>query len=241
MNTTTAVFKKGARRVTAEALTQYDVGQILVIEGLELPETFEAHFSNQQFDGNSKPWLGHDNQVEIPEEYLESGEPIFVLIYMHYGENDGKTVYWITIPIDRRPRPVNFHPRFEEQNVISQTIAALQYSAAKAEENAEAAEASKEAIQNMYVQAETVGPDEESTVEKVIDEETGEVTLVFGIRQGEQGRQGDKGDTGALFTPEISDDGTLSWTNNGDLENPDPFDIVGAVLDALPHAEEAWF
>ena len=241
LNTTTAVFKRGARRVTAGALTQWDVGQILVIEGLDLPETFEAHFSNQQFDGNSKPWIGRNNQVDIPEEYLESGDPIYVLIYMHYGEHDGKTVYWITIPIDKRPRPTNLQPNFEEQTVISQTIAALQDAAARAAQNADDAEASKEAIQNMHVQAVTVGPDEESTVTKTVDEETGEVTLIFGVRQGEKGKQGNKGNTGARFVPAISEDGVLSWTNNGNLENPDPFDIVGAVLAELPHAEEAWF
>ena len=99
---------------------------------------------------------GEDEQIRRTEEmleYLESGDPIYVLIYMHYGEHDGKTVYWITIPIDKRPRPTNLQPNFEEQTVISQTIAALQDAAARAEQNADDAEASKEAIQNMHVQA----------------------------------------------------------------------------------------
>lgn len=238
MNTTTAVFKTGARRTTAGALTQYDVGQILVIHGLELPDIFEAHFSNHQFEGNSKPWIGRDDQVEIPDEYLESGEPIYVTIYMHYGEHDGKTEYWITIPVDRNTRPTNFKPRFNELDVISQTIAAVQFAAAKAEENANTAEAAKEAIINLGVDLEDVGPDVPASIQKIVDEETGEVTLKFGLRQG---HKGDKGDKGAIYRPTVDDSGMLTWTLTDTPEDPVEFNIVEAVLAELPHAEEAWF
>lgn len=36
-----------------------------------------------------------------------------------------------------------------------------------------------------------------------------------------------RGETGAVFTPSVSDDGTLSWKNNGELDNPDPVNIKG--------------
>ena len=61
----------------------------------------------------------------------------------------------------------------------------------------------------------------------------------FTIPQGEQGIQGPKGDTGAtgaqgpqgepgaVFTPAVSAEGVLSWTNNGSLANPDPVNIKG--------------
>lgn len=35
------------------------------------------------------------------------------------------------------------------------------------------------------------------------------------------------GSPGATFTPVVSADGVLSWTNNGDLENPTPVNIKG--------------
>ena len=35
------------------------------------------------------------------------------------------------------------------------------------------------------------------------------------------------GEQGYTFTPSVSEDGTLSWTNNGDLENPNPVNIRG--------------
>ena len=44
---------------------------------------------------------------------------------------------------------------------------------------------------------------------------------------GQQGPQGEKGDPGPVFTPSVSTEGVLSWTNNGNLANPDPVSIKG--------------
>lgn len=44
---------------------------------------------------------------------------------------------------------------------------------------------------------------------------------------GVDGAQGPQGAPGATFTPSVSEDGTLSWTNNGDLPNPEPVNIKG--------------
>lgn len=45
--------------------------------------------------------------------------------------------------------------------------------------------------------------------------------------QGEEGPVGPPGENGATYTPAVSDDGTLSWTNDGGLPNPDPVNIKG--------------
>lgn len=50
------------------------------------------------------------------------------------------------------------------------------------------------------------------------------------------GPKGDKGDPGVIFTPSVSSSGVLSWSNDSGEENPDPVDIVTAVLSALPSA-----
>lgn len=39
--------------------------------------------------------------------------------------------------------------------------------------------------------------------------------------------QGPAGETGPYFTPAVSEDGTLSWTNNGGLPNPSAVSIKG--------------
>lgn len=245
MNVTTAKFGVGSKRTTAESLTQFDYGQILVIDGLELPNSFEAHFSNQAFDGNSKSQIGFDNQVQIPDEYLMSGDAIYVLIIMHYGSDDGKTEYKITIPVDKRPRPTKITPSSVEQSVITQLMAAMQTAVSNAEDEAdraaneaEAAEVAKNSILEMEVEACSIAPDETTYVEKSVDDESGSIKLDFYISRG---LQGERGVVGPTFTPTVSNSGVLSWTNNGDLENPDDFNIVQAVLEALPEAEEGRF
>jgi len=44
---------------------------------------------------------------------------------------------------------------------------------------------------------------------------------------GDTGPQGIQGKTGTVFTPSVSGDGNLSWTNNGGLDNPAAVNITG--------------
>lgn len=44
---------------------------------------------------------------------------------------------------------------------------------------------------------------------------------------GEKGGMGEKGADGLTFTPSISEDGVLSWTNSGNVSNPQPINIKG--------------
>lgn len=45
--------------------------------------------------------------------------------------------------------------------------------------------------------------------------------------KGDTGSQGPKGDTGPYFTPSVNAAGDISWTNNGDLPNPQTVNIKG--------------
>ena len=69
-------------------------------------------------------------------------------------------------------------------------------------------------------------------------------TFEFGIPQGErgerglQGLQGEKGDTGAYFTPAVSAEGLLTWTNNGGLTNPASANIKGPKGDKGERGEQ---
>lgn len=69
-------------------------------------------------------------------------------------------------------------------------------------------------------------------------------TFEFGIPQGErgerglQGLQGEKGDTGAYFTPAVSAEGLLTWTNNGGLTNPASANIKGPKGDKGEQGEQ---
>lgn len=64
------------------------------------------------------------------------------------------------------------------------------------------ANAARQAIEDLGVEADTLTPGSEATVVKSTDPETGAVTLTFGIPKGDKGdrgadgEQGQKGDTG---------------------------------------------
>lgn len=45
--------------------------------------------------------------------------------------------------------------------------------------------------------------------------------------QGEQGPQGERGEVGYYFTPNVDESGNLSWSNNGNLNNPSTVNIKG--------------
>lgn len=44
--------------------------------------------------------------------------------------------------------------------------------------------------------------------------------------KGDKGDKGDTGDSGATFTPSVSEDGVMSWSNDKELENPPDVDLT---------------
>lgn len=79
---------------------QYDTGLTLVIEGVQLPETYEVHFGASR-DGSTVTVAGTAEGAAIPDALLETGLPVYAWLYLR-GENDGQTVKAITIPVTRR-------------------------------------------------------------------------------------------------------------------------------------------
>lgn len=152
-NIVTAKFCN-SRRTTTRAITQYDYGQILRIEGIELPDAYEVDFSNNQYKGDSKPQIGNSSGVKIPEEYIKTGQDIYAFIFLHAGASDGETFYWIRIPNELRPARTNEPPTPEEQSVIDETIAALNAGVEKVEGIADGME---EQIQDALQEAKDSG------------------------------------------------------------------------------------
>lgn len=74
----------------------------------------------------------------------------------------------------------------------------------------------------------TLEPGSDATV-SFEEDETGKRIIVYGIPRGADGSggAGGGGSDGATFTPTVSDEGIISWTNDKDLPNPDPVDIKG--------------
>lgn len=137
MNKTFAVFANGGTMTTAQtALWQYDYGQILVVQGIELPTAYEVQFCNAG-DSTTITSVGDSTGVVIPDQFLQNGETIYAYIYLHTGNADGETEYKITIPVMDRAEPTDIEPTPQQESTIGQLIAALNAGVEAAEEAAE--------------------------------------------------------------------------------------------------------
>ncbi len=137
MNKTFAVFANGGTMTTAQtALWQYDYGQILVVQGIELPTAYEVQFCNAG-DSTTITSVGDSTGVVIPDQFLQNGETIYAYIYLHTGNADGETEYKITIPVMDRAEPTDIEPTPQQESTIGQLIDALNAGVEAAEEAAE--------------------------------------------------------------------------------------------------------
>lgn len=148
MNTAIVRFSGADVQAMATMLWQWDYGQILVIQGLHLPDGFEIHFTDKD-TGTTTTSVGSVingvASVEIPDIYLTSGSYIYAYIYLHATESDGETEYKIVIPVAKRPRPTHDTPTPVQQSEIEQVIAALgRDKDAAAQSAADAAESARQ-------------------------------------------------------------------------------------------------
>ena len=112
-NIVTAIFQPGYTAAKVLGVWQYDYGQILRIQGLELPNAVVVHFSLKEKDGTSVTRIGitqdHITEVSIPDACLENSDSamdynIYAFIYIS-DEKCGNTEYKISIKVRSRPKP----------------------------------------------------------------------------------------------------------------------------------------
>lgn len=141
-NITRALLHTGTVCKT-QPLYQYDYGQLLQFVGIDLPEAYEVHFSNEPH-GEAVTQIGDAEGVTIPDTLLTTGLPVYAWLFLHTGEDDGETEYAVTIPVIRRAAITDDPPTPVEQSAITQAIAklndAVEQTAAGAEAAAGAAE-----------------------------------------------------------------------------------------------------
>lgn len=187
-NTIAVRFNQGHTART-KTIYQYDYGQLLVFPELELPEHYEVHFA-KDLNADSLTVLGDLTGVLIPDKFLTEPGFIYAWIYLHTGENDGETVYSITIPIAQRSPISNQKPTSIQQDVITTAIAALQTATQRAQELADAI---TETIELALTEAKNSGEFDGADGADGVDGEKGEKG-----DQGEIGPQGEKGDQGEV-------------------------------------------
>ena len=133
-NIVTAFYDPGCGIVRTAALAQYDYGQILQLSGFGLPSAFQVDFGAGKTGGSTLQVIGQDDQAEIPDELLLTGENVYAFLRLHTGEDDGETVYVIEIPVMARPPIEGGTPTPVQQDAIDEAIAALQSAVAAADE-----------------------------------------------------------------------------------------------------------
>lgn len=127
------------RSTKTRGLHQWDYGQVLQFDGLDLPSAYTVHFANQLMSGNAKTQVGGPDGVDIPDEYLTTGLPVYAWVFLHAGADNGETVYSVTIPVTKRPKPTEEPSTPQQQGAIDTAIAALNEGVSAAENAADAA------------------------------------------------------------------------------------------------------
>lgn len=135
----TAVLKKDDISYADEAY-QWNYGQILRIQGGNLPKAVEVHFSLEETSGTSVTRIGTTvdgvTEAPIPDSLLENNNcsqdyTIYAYIYLEDG-TAGRTEYEIAIPVKARTKPeVPGTP--EEPELFRETVKAVNDAADRAE------------------------------------------------------------------------------------------------------------
>lgn len=144
---TTAVFEPGSTTANVYGLWQYDYGQTLRIQGLNLPSAVEIHFSLQETGGTSVNRVGVTKDgvtdVIIPDSMLENDDAtrnydMFAFVYLT-DDTSGQTEYKIKLQVKSRPKPEVFDGG-ENLDIFHEAVQAVQKSADKASESEKQAE-----------------------------------------------------------------------------------------------------
>ena len=142
------------RYVNAERAWQYDYGQILRIQGRNLPNAAEVHFSLNETGGDAITKVGVTTdgvtEVQVPDELLKNGDTtfnynIYAFVYVEDGTS-GSTEYRIKIPVQVRPKPSDHvAPDNTDTDPFGDAVKAVNNAAERAKTSERNAKASEDA------------------------------------------------------------------------------------------------
>lgn len=112
-----ARFKEGSRTAEVKGIWQWDYGQILRIQGLNLPTAVEIHFSLDEHGGEAVRRIGVTKDgvtdVVVPDTMLENesayGDSYYFFAYIYLtDETSGNTEYKIRAKVSTRSKPEGY-------------------------------------------------------------------------------------------------------------------------------------
>lgn len=129
------------------ALSQYDYGQVLRIQGLNLPAAVEIDFALQPKGGTSVPRIGITKDgvtdVVIPDSMLENNDSkddysIYAFVFLT-DATSGQTEYLITLGVKARPKP-EVPGGTDNPDIFHEAVQAVREAAEQAAESEKQAE-----------------------------------------------------------------------------------------------------
>lgn len=169
-------YPKPGKICRTEAVWQWDHGDTVHLNDIDLPSSYKAEFSNVPVRGTAKSMVLTGDSFEIPYEYQESGEPIYIWI-VYVDSTSRQTELFIVTPVNARSRPTDESFEPEEQTEVEQVMSALNSGVELVQEIADGI---PQAIDNALAEAKASGE---------FDGPPGP--------KGDTGGKGEKGDTGA--------------------------------------------
>lgn len=113
-----ACFKEGSRTAEIKGIWQWDYGQILRIQDLNLPSAVEIHFSLDEHGGEAARRIGVAKDgvtdVPIPDSMVENesayGDSYYFFAYIYLtDETSGNTEYKIRAKVTTRSKPEGYN------------------------------------------------------------------------------------------------------------------------------------
>lgn len=151
----TAVFK-GSKNTKVSDVWQWDYGQVLRIQGLDLPTAVEVDFAVAGASesiariGTTKDGV---TDVVIPDSLIETGKNLVAYIYLRDSAS-GNTEYQIDMLVTKRAKP-EAYDRPEDKKLFGQAIEAVNTAADRAEKAGQTAtEAAGQAAEDAQQTAE---------------------------------------------------------------------------------------
>ena len=163
--------------VNTANMWQWDYGQILRIQGKNIPKAVEVHFSLNEKGGDSITRIGATidgvTDVPIPDSFLENNGRaqdyiIYAFVYLEDGES-GNTEYKIRIPVKSRPKP-EIPGTTEEPELFRETVKAVNAAADRAEVSEKNAKTSEEEAGKYAASASSSAEEAKKTKEDAIKE-----------------------------------------------------------------------
>lgn len=152
----TAVFK-GSKNTKVSDVWQWDYGQVLRIQGLDLPTAVEVDFAVAGASesiariGTTKDGV---TDVVIPDSLIETGKNLVAYIYLRDSAS-GNTEYQIDMLVTKRAKPEAYDTP-EDEELFGQAIEAVNAAADRAEK---AGQTAREAAQKAGLDAEQTAQD----------------------------------------------------------------------------------